>query len=101
MADYYDTLPGVYRDYQDYFGKLEFQDNEFNTACNDEWQTSPFPRFNWEAVVSRFINDIENAKGENEMKAIIAKYNQTVIDIACNRLSNDYKAIINALLKNK
>jgi hypothetical protein len=98
MSDYYDIVPGVYRDYQDYFGNLECQDNEWDSDRNDEWGASHLPNFNWEAVVSRLIDQLENAWDGNEIEAVMSKYSQTVIDIAWNRLSNRQKVILNALL---
>lgn len=98
MSDYYDIVPGVYRDYQDYFGNLERQDNEWDSDRNDEWGASHLPHFNWEAVVSRLIDQLENAWDGNEIEAVMSKYSQTVIDIAWNRLSNRQKVILNALL---
>lgn len=98
MSDYYDTVPGVYQDYQDYFGKLEREDNEWEFSRSHEWEASHRPHFNWESVVLRLIAQLEVAQDVNEIEAVMSKYDQIVIDIAWKRLGNDQKVKLNALL---
>jgi len=101
MSDYYDNSPGVYRDYQGYFGNLERQDNEWGAARDKEWEASPLPQFLWEVVVSRLVAQLEDAWDGNEIEAVMSKYTQTVIDTAWNRLSDYQKVILNALLADR
>lgn len=100
MSDYYDTVPGVYRDYQDYFGKLEREDNQWDSGQSHEWE-SHSSHFNWEAVVLRLIAQLEVAQDVKQIEAVMSKYDQIVIGIAWKRLSKDQKVKLNALLNYK
>jgi hypothetical protein len=97
MFDYYDTVPGVYRDYQDYFGELEREDNEWDSGQSHEWE-SHSSHFNWEVVVLRLIAQLEVAQDVQQIEAVMSKYDQIVIDIAWKRLSKDQKLTPSPLL---